>query len=85
MRSSKPPARTVLLDEKAALEELASTAHTLGFSTGDVQVDRAAAVLRLLYIDDLRELQTQVNEVIALTQEYTANPITDARLGQVGR
>eukprot|EP01006_Ploeotia_vitrea_P060287 TRINITY_DN7562_c0_g1_i2.p1 TRINITY_DN7562_c0_g1~~TRINITY_DN7562_c0_g1_i2.p1 ORF type:complete len:286 (-),score=136.54 TRINITY_DN7562_c0_g1_i2:33-890(-) len=59
--------------------------YDLGFSTGDTRVDRAAMVLRLLYIADLRDVQTMVNELIVFVQEYTANPRTDSRLGKVGR
>jgi len=56
----------------------------LGFTTGDSLVDKAATILRLLYIEDLRKLQTEVNEIIVIVQEYTQNPITDSRLGVVG-
>jgi len=60
-------------------------AFALGFQTGDKQLDRGATVLRLLYIDDLRTLQTQVNEIVATLQDFTANPKTDSKLGKVGR
>jgi len=48
-------------------------------------VEQAAKVLRLLYIQDLRVLQTQINETIVAVQKITANPKTDTRLGKVGR
>jgi len=48
-------------------------------------VELAAKVLRLLYIQDLRVLQTQINETIVSVQKVTANPKTDTRLGKVGR
>ena len=54
------------------------------FETGDPRVDDGAKVLRLLYIDDLRRLQTAVNNVIVGAQAFTANPKTDAKLGKVG-
>lgn len=57
----------------------------LGFSTGDVQADLAATVLRALYIRDLRDLQTSIDQAIVQVQELTANPVTDASLGKVGR
>lgn len=57
----------------------------LGFSTGDESVDVAATVLRLLYIKDLRSLQTQIDEAIVEQQEMTAHPRTDAAAGRVGR
>jgi RNA transcription, translation and transport factor protein len=40
----------------------------------DDKVDRAAVALKMLYLSDLRDLQDEVNEVIQLAQEYTANP-----------
>lgn len=57
----------------------------LGFSTGNETVDKAAAILRMLYVTDQRELQDAVNEILVEVQEYTANPKTDASLGVVGR
>lgn len=51
----------------------------------DPTLNRAANVLRLLYINDLKELQTQVNAMLVQLQSLTANPKTDSRLGQVGR
>ena len=56
-----------------------------GLHTGDAELDAATAVLRMLFVADLRELQDGVNEVIATIQEFTANPVTDSSLGQVGR
>lgn len=56
----------------------------LGFSTGDTVLDRAATVLRLVHINQLRELQNSVNDIIRTLQEFTANPKTDTRLGKVG-
>eukprot|EP01125_Pyxidicula_operculata_P019126 TRINITY_DN6905_c0_g2_i1.p1 TRINITY_DN6905_c0_g2~~TRINITY_DN6905_c0_g2_i1.p1 ORF type:complete len:132 (+),score=22.27 TRINITY_DN6905_c0_g2_i1:59-397(+) len=57
----------------------------LGFDTGDAKVNQAALILRLLYINDLRDLQTRINELITTMQEFTAHPTTDVRLGHVGR
>lgn len=72
-----------LTDQKVAMSVL--DALPLGFETGDVAVDRASTLLRLLYIGEARELQTKVNEVITLMQECTADPRADGRLGVVGR
>lgn len=58
--------------------------HSLGFDTGDQSLNDAAKILRLLYIQDLRELQTKINEAIVAVQTVTANPKTDTRLGKVG-
>lgn len=43
----------------------------LGFSTGNEVADKAAAVLRMLYITDLRELQDAVNDILVTVQEWT--------------
>jgi len=47
--------------------------------------ERAARALKLLYLDDQKQLQNQVNETIALIQSITANPKTDPRLLATGR
>jgi len=83
-KAQKSPAKE---EEKISVQEANELleSYPLGFSTGDKNVDKAATILRLLYINDLRDLQTLINEVIVTVQEYTADPKTDARLGQVGR
>ena len=45
----------------------------------------AAQILRLLHIEELRELQTKINEAIVAVQAIIADPKTDHRLGKVGR
>lgn len=57
---------------------------SLGFSTGDQILDKAVKVLRLLYINDLRDLQTAINSILVAAQTLTANPKTDTALGKVG-
>ncbi|KAH9382020.1 hypothetical protein HPB48_015309 [Haemaphysalis longicornis] len=57
---------------------------SLGFDTGDPVLNQASKVLRLLYVQDLRDLQTRINEAIVAVQAITANPKTDTRLGKVG-
>lgn len=57
----------------------------LGFNMGDPVLNNAAKILRLLYIHDLRDLQTHINEAIVSVQNITANPKTDTKLGQVGK
>lgn len=56
-----------------------------GFNMGDVMLDNAARGLSLLYIQDLRNLQTKINETIVAVQNITANPKTDIKLGKVGK
>lgn len=55
------------------------------FNMGDAMLDNAAKGLSLLYIQDLRNLQTKINETIVAVQNITANPKTDTRLGKVGK
>eukprot|EP01001_Neometanema_parovale_P009114 NODE_5361_length_953_cov_30.145783_g5145_i0.p1 GENE.NODE_5361_length_953_cov_30.145783_g5145_i0~~NODE_5361_length_953_cov_30.145783_g5145_i0.p1 ORF type:complete len:269 (-),score=66.47 NODE_5361_length_953_cov_30.145783_g5145_i0:86-892(-) len=56
----------------------------LGFTTGDTQLDNAARVLRILYTDDLRELQDKIDETLVTLQNTTGDPKTDTKLGKVG-
>ena len=42
----------------------------------DVLVERAAAVLRLLFLHDMRASQNLANELMGLAQEYTSDPKT---------
>eukprot|EP01104_Vermistella_antarctica_P012047 TRINITY_DN3425_c0_g1_i1.p1 TRINITY_DN3425_c0_g1~~TRINITY_DN3425_c0_g1_i1.p1 ORF type:complete len:207 (+),score=28.14 TRINITY_DN3425_c0_g1_i1:522-1142(+) len=57
----------------------------LGFDTGDAAANRVAKVLRLLYLEDLRDLQNQINNIMVEVQNETARPKTDVSLGRVGR
>jgi len=57
----------------------------LEFDSGDEVVNRVAVVLKMLHLADLRELQSDVNALVVLCQEFTANPKTNSALGQVGR
>jgi len=57
----------------------------LGFETGDPSLDSALTILRMLYVEDLRDLQSQINNMIVSAQNLTANPKTDTSLGRVGR
>lgn len=61
------------------------SARECGFDLGDPVLSEAAKVLRLLHIQELRQLQTNINELIVAVQAITANPKTDQSLGQVGR
>lgn len=61
------------------------TPKECGFDLGDPVLSEAAKALRLLHIQELRNLQTHVNELIVAVQAITANPKTDQSLGKVGR
>ncbi|KAK1123749.1 hypothetical protein K0M31_008444 [Melipona bicolor] len=56
-----------------------------GFQLKKTAVENAAKILALLYIQDIRNLQTKINEVIVRVQNITANPKTDTKLGKVGK
>lgn len=56
----------------------------LGFDSGDKIINEAAKILRLLYIQDLRTLQTKINETIVGVQSFVADPKTDSKLGKIG-
>jgi len=58
---------------------------TLGFDTRDELVNKIGIVLKMLHYSDLRELQNDLNALLVLGQEYTANPKTNTALGKVGR
>lgn len=60
------------------------SAKQCGFELGDPVLNEAAKVLRLLHIEELRDLQTKVNELIVAVQSITADPKTDSKLGKVG-
>eukprot|EP00128_Syssomonas_multiformis_P000242 Colp12_sorted_trinity150504_noHs@4383 len=72
--AKKPPQKDAL-----KLEDV-----PLGFDEKDPAVARAAKVLRMLHIVELRTLQSNVNDIIVGFQALTANPKTDSSLGKVG-
>ena len=81
-----------LAKQKAQGQDNSKTYHLtteefpLGFKTGKASVDKAAIVLKMLYLSQLRELQQSINHVLNLAQdEFTGNPVTDCKLGKVGR
>ncbi|EFO18979.1 hypothetical protein LOAG_09514 [Loa loa] len=47
-------------------------------------IDATIRALRLIHLENLREVQTKINEAIVAVQELTADPKTDKRLGKVG-
>ncbi|PRW60225.1 UPF0568 C14orf166-like protein [Chlorella sorokiniana] len=79
----QPGAAAAAASQHAAVAAMLSQ-YPLGFSTGEAGADLGATILRMLYIKDLRALQTLVDSAIVQVQEYTANPRTDASLGKVG-
>jgi hypothetical protein len=61
------------------------TAFPAGFSTASMHLDHVTTILRLLYMHDLKQLQFDINRLVAEVQMITASPQTDVSLGHVGR
>ncbi|XP_052865256.1 RNA transcription, translation and transport factor protein-like [Anopheles cruzii] len=55
-----------------------------GARKGDEDVVKATQILRLLQIQNMRKMQTTINETIVTVQNVTADPKTDTALGKVG-
>jgi len=72
-------------DKKTKEEYLPLNDTSLGFNTNDKGVNEAAKIIRLLHIQNLRQLQTHINQAIVKVQQHSANPKTDQSLGKVGR
>mmetsp|Transcript_494 Transcript_494/g.1159 ORF Transcript_494/g.1159 Transcript_494/m.1159 type:complete len:248 (+) Transcript_494:73-816(+) len=70
-------------DDTSAMSGLSR--FSLEFDVADAVVQQIAVVLKMLYLADFRDLQTELNCLIVLGQEYTANPRTNSSLGKVGR
>lgn len=51
----------------------------------DPVVDDAARVARVLHVNDLRRLQSDVDAMLVSMQEYTADPKTDSKIGRIGK
>jgi len=71
-------------DSEVKKTRIALNKQDLGFETGSLELDNLARVLRLLHINELRSLQTEVNAAIVGVQSLTANPKTNQKLGRVG-
>lgn len=70
----------------AALAKILKTAPHPNPTTSDISVaQQPADVLKLLFLQDIRELQTKINEALVAVQTVTADPRTDTSLGKVGR
>ena len=72
-------------EKKASNKQFKVSPRDCGFDLGDPVLSEAAKVLRLLHLRELRDLQTNINQLIVAVQAITANPKTDTSLGKVGR
>ncbi|CAF0982458.1 unnamed protein product [Rotaria magnacalcarata] len=72
------------IKEQASGVDFSIEQMPLGFDAGDKIINEAAKILRLLYIQDLRTLQTKINETIVNVQSLVADPRTDSKLGKIG-
>ena len=85
VRLSLAPGALSVLKEDTGTATPPLAAFALGFDCGDAVVNQVATVLKMLHLFDFRELQNDLNALIVLGQEYTANPRTNSKLGKVGR
>uniref|UniRef100_A0A182RP09 Carnitine deficiency associated protein n=2 Tax=Anopheles funestus TaxID=62324 RepID=A0A182RP09_ANOFN len=76
---------------KEALKERVITGQPFPIEQGsgmgletDQDLGQCARILRLLQIQNIRKLQTTINETIVAVQNVTADPRTDTSLGKVG-
>ena len=86
-KSLKEESAKKIDEPKKKMDDKAFTLENspLGFQVSDEQLNRPAKVLRMLYLNDMRDLQNKINQTIVKVQEITAHPKTDSNLGQVGR
>jgi len=71
--------------ENFSADDIGPANFPSGIEMGDDALDHGARILRMLFVKDLRDLQTLIDESIVEAQGFTANPRTDAKLGKVGR
>ncbi|XP_041972715.1 RNA transcription, translation and transport factor protein [Aricia agestis] len=70
----------------AAVAKILKTAPHPDYPRNDMNVvQQPSDVFQLLFIQDLRDLQTKINEALVAVQSITADPRTDTSLGKVGR
>ncbi|NXY09670.1 RTRAF protein, partial [Pteruthius melanotis] len=77
----------ILVQERLTQDAIAKASQSKEVCTHTAYavINEAAQILRLLHIEELRELQTKINEAIVAVQAIIADPKTDHRLGKVGR
>ncbi|KAK8807235.1 hypothetical protein WA158_003994 [Blastocystis sp. Blastoise] len=59
--------------------------YPLGFNTNNEMLNKCCVVMKLLYLEDIKQFQNGSNKLIAMVQEYTANPITNTNSVQIGK
>ncbi|XP_022119509.2 RNA transcription, translation and transport factor protein [Pieris rapae] len=69
----------------AVAKILKNSPHPEPQKSDHIVINQPIDVLNLLFIQDLRELQTKINEALVAVQTITADPRTDTKLGKVGR
>ncbi|RLV98298.1 hypothetical protein DV515_00010944 [Chloebia gouldiae] len=74
-----------MMDELKMMDESMANCSSSLCPSPDAVINEAAQILRLLHIEELRELQTKINEAIVAVQAIIADPKTDHRLGKGSR
>uniref|UniRef100_A0A4W6C2A8 RNA transcription, translation and transport factor protein n=1 Tax=Lates calcarifer TaxID=8187 RepID=A0A4W6C2A8_LATCA len=75
----------ILIQERLSPDAISKASQNREVNLRYATLNEAAQILRLLHIEELRELQTKINEAIVAVQAIIADPKTDHRLGKVGR
>eukprot|EP01122_Echinamoeba_exundans_P008292 TRINITY_DN272_c0_g2_i3.p1 TRINITY_DN272_c0_g2~~TRINITY_DN272_c0_g2_i3.p1 ORF type:complete len:270 (+),score=45.72 TRINITY_DN272_c0_g2_i3:124-933(+) len=84
-RSTEQSMDSIHGDLNTLVGEAQDAVFPAGFTTPSRNLNLVASVLRLLYMHDLKQLQFEINRLVAEVQMVTASPQTDVSLGQVGR
>ena len=77
---------------EGAVQRLAARGNTeivehlnSGLDVASEKVERAAIIIRMLHLEEMRIVQNQINSCLETAQEFVSNPVTDSSLGRVGR
>lgn len=77
---------------EGAVQRLAARGNTeivehlnSGLDVASEKVERAAIIVRMLHLEEMRIVQNQINSCLETAQEFVSNPVTDSSLGRVGR
>jgi hypothetical protein len=55
-----------------------------GLEVKSKKVEKAAIIIRMLHLEEMRIIQNQINCVLEQAQSFVSNPKTDSSLGRVG-
>ncbi|KAJ5077756.1 RNA transcription translation and transport factor protein [Anaeramoeba ignava] len=70
--------------DKKSYEKIKIESISLGFEIQNKKISQALKIARLLFLQDLRNLQTLSNHLISSCQELTTNVVLNHKIGKVG-